>query len=69
MAIVSPFSALLSAKVEVSGSSVPSLYSLISFGSCVHKKVLPSALPARPAWIIPASMMRLGVKAFSDCIV
>ena len=33
MAMVSPFSALLSAKVEESGSSVPSLYSLISFGS------------------------------------
>ena len=34
MAMVSPFSALASARVVESVSSVPSLYSFISFGSC-----------------------------------
>ena len=35
IAMVSPFSALPSARVVESESSVPSLYSLISFGSCI----------------------------------
>ena len=34
--MVSPFSALLSARVVESESSMPSLYSLIFFGSCIN---------------------------------
>ena len=46
MAMVSPFSALASARVVESVSSVPSLYSFISFGSCrTEHLVVCVALP------------------------